>query len=81
MKVRGSPLSKMNSHKDGLVPISNLETVQRREEISLVHNQLKKKTLSQLNATIWNRKVVQLVQQQNLSVVPNSYLLPVKKQL
>jgi hypothetical protein len=46
-----------------------------------VHNQLKKKTLSQLNATIWNRKVVQLVQQQNLSVVPNSYLLPVKKQL
>jgi hypothetical protein len=52
MKVRGSPLSKMNSHKDGLVPISNLETVQRREEISLVHNQLKKKTLSQLNATI-----------------------------
>lgn len=50
MKVRESPLNKMNSPKGGLEPISNLETVQERVEISLLPNQLTKKIRSQLNA-------------------------------
>ena len=50
MKVRELPLNKINSPKGGLEPISNLETVQEREKISLLPNQLTKKIRSQLNA-------------------------------
>ena len=67
MKVRELPLNKINSPKGGLEPISNLETVQEREKISLLPNQLTKKIRSQLNAAaIWCKTPVQLVQKQNL---------------